>query len=48
MELDRLVGEPLSIYANGHLIAEGEAVVLGDQFGVRVTRLVPAEGRRVG
>ena len=48
VELERLVGEPLSIYANGHLIAEGEAVVLGDQFGVRVTRLVPAEGRRVG
>lgn len=40
LELDRLVGEPLGIYANGHLIAEGEAVVLGEQLGVRVTRLV--------
>ena len=40
VELDHLVGEPLGIYANGHLIAEGEAVVLGEQLGVRVTRLV--------
>ncbi|NNF57011.1 MAG: flagellar motor switch protein FliN, partial [Rhodothermaceae bacterium] len=40
VELERLVGEPLGIYANGHLIAEGEAVVLGEQLGVRVTRLV--------
>jgi flagellar motor switch protein FliN len=45
VELDRIVGEPLSIYANNHLIAEGEAVVLGEKFGVRVTRLIAAEKR---
>ena len=50
VELDRLIGEPLGIYANGHLVAEGEPVVLGDRFGVRVTRLVASEGegRRAG
>jgi len=45
VELDRLIGEPLGIYANGQLIAEGEAVVLGDQFGVRVTRLIAGDRR---
>ena len=39
VELDKMVGQPLSIYANGRLIAEGEAVVIDDQFGVRVTSL---------
>ncbi len=41
IELDKLAGEPLEIYANGRLIAEGEAVVIDEQFGVRITRLAP-------
>ncbi len=41
VELDKLAGEPLEIYANGQLIAEGEAVVIDEQFGVRITRLAP-------
>ncbi len=40
IELDKLMGEPLDIYANGKLIAEGEAVVIDEQFGVRVTSIV--------
>ena len=37
-------GAPLSIYANKTLIAEGEAVVVGERYGVRVTDIVsPAE-----
>ncbi len=39
IELDKLVGQPLEVYANGRLIAEGEAVVIDEQFGVRVTSL---------
>jgi len=39
VELEKLVGEPLSVYANGRLIAEGEAVVIDEQFGVRITSL---------
>ncbi|MDT0631255.1 flagellar motor switch protein FliN [Rubrivirga sp. S365] len=39
VELDKMVGQPLSVFANGRLIAEGEAVVIDDQFGVRVTGL---------
>lgn len=39
VELDKLVGEPLSIYANGKYIAKGEVVVIDDSFGVRVTEI---------
>lgn len=39
IELDKLVGEPLEVYANGRLIAEGEAVVMDEQFGIRITNL---------
>ena len=45
IELEKLVGEPLEIYANGRLIAEGEAVVVDEQFGVRVTNLAPSKIR---
>ncbi|MDZ4700633.1 MAG: flagellar motor switch protein FliN [Rhodothermales bacterium] len=45
IELEKLVGEPLEIYANGRLIAEGEAVVIDEQFGVRVTNLAAARQR---
>lgn len=37
VELDKLVGEGLNIYANGKYIAKGEVVVIDDNFGVRVT-----------
>jgi flagellar motor switch protein FliN/FliY len=45
IELEKLVGEPLEIYANGRLIAEGEAVVIDEQFGVRVTNLAASRQR---
>ena len=37
IELDKLVGEPLNIYANGKYIAKGEVVVIDDNFGIRIT-----------
>lgn len=40
VELDRLVGEPIDIYVGDRRFAEGEVVVIGEQFGVRVTRLL--------
>lgn len=46
VELDKMVGQPLFIYANGRMIAEGEAVVIDDQFGVRVTSLSTPTRRR--
>jgi flagellar motor switch protein FliN/FliY len=46
IELEKLVGEPLEVYANGRLIAEGEAVVMDEQFGIRITNL--SNGRAKG
>lgn len=46
IELEKLVGEPLEIYANGRLIAEGEAVVIDEQFGVRITSLITGNRQR--
>lgn len=48
IELDKLVGEPLQVFANGRLIAEGEAVVIDEQFGVRITNLVASRQRNKG
>jgi len=44
IELDKLAGEPLDLYVNARLIARGEAVVINDKFGLRLTEVVsPAE-----
>jgi flagellar motor switch protein FliN/FliY len=40
VELAKAAGEPLDIYVNGQLLGRGEAVVVGDRYGVRVTELV--------
>ncbi len=40
IELDKVVGEPVEIYANKKLIARGEVVVIDEDFGVRVTEIV--------
>lgn len=48
VELDRLVGEPVSVLVNGHPFATGEVVAIDDTFGVRIIEiLAPAaeEGR---
>jgi len=37
VELDKLLGEPLNVYANGRYIAKGEVVVIDDNFGIRIT-----------
>lgn len=41
IELDRLAGEPVDIYVGDRRFAEGEVVVLGENFGVRITRVLP-------
>lgn len=40
VQLERLAGEPIDIYIGDRRFAEGEVVVLGENFGVRVTRIV--------
>ncbi len=44
IELDKLAGEPLDVYVNARLIARGEAVLVNDKFGIRLTDVVsPSE-----
>ncbi len=45
IELDKLAGEPLDLYVNSRLIAKGEAVMVGDKFGIRLTDVVSASDR---
>lgn len=40
LEFLKKADEPLDIRVNGRLVAKGEAVVLGDRYGVRVTEVV--------
>ena len=40
VQLERLAGEPIDIFVGDRRFAEGEVVVLGENFGVRVTRIV--------
>lgn len=39
IELNKYADDPLEIYCNGKLIAEGEVVVVDDNFGIKVTKL---------
>ncbi|OGH95148.1 MAG: hypothetical protein A2039_09640 [Candidatus Melainabacteria bacterium GWA2_34_9] len=45
IELDKVAGEPVELYANGKLIAKGEVVVIEDNFGLRITSIVSPENR---
>ncbi len=45
LELDAAAGAPLSILANRVVIAKGEAVVVGERYGVRVTDVVSQRDR---
>ena len=40
IELTKLAGEPLDVLVHGKLVARGEAVVVNDQFGIRLTDIV--------
>lgn len=45
IELDKLAGETLDLYVNDRLIARGEAVVVNEKFGLRLTDVVSAAER---
>mgnify|MGYP000918049488 CR=1 FL=1 len=40
IELDKLVEEPVEILVNGKMVAQGEVVVVNENFGVRLTNIV--------
>lgn len=45
VELDKLAGDPLDLYVNSRLIARGEAVKVGDKFGIKLTEVVSQSDR---
>lgn len=48
MELEKLAGEPLDIFINGKQVARGEAVIVNEKFGVRLTDIISPEDRMEG
>jgi flagellar motor switch protein FliN/FliY len=48
VELSKLAGEPLDVLVNGRLVARGEAVIVGEKFGVRITEVVSRNERIAG
>lgn len=44
VELDELAGEPLDVFVNRCLVAQGEVVVVNEKFGIRLTDIItPSE-----
>jgi flagellar motor switch protein FliN len=39
VSLDHLADEPVELLANGHPVAQGEVVVIGGNFGIRITKI---------
>jgi flagellar motor switch protein FliN/FliY len=44
VELDKQAGEPLELLVNGRLVGRGEAVVVGERYGIRITEIITPEG----
>lgn len=44
VELDRSAGAPADVLLNGRLIAHGEVVVVDQDYAVRITRILDAQG----
>ena len=40
LELNKVSGEPLDIYVNDRLVARGDAVVVGERYGVRLSEIL--------
>ncbi|MBN1103631.1 MAG: flagellar motor switch protein FliN [Deltaproteobacteria bacterium] len=40
VELDRTTEQPLEIFVNKKLMAQGEVVVVNDRFGIRLTNII--------
>jgi len=45
IELAKLAGEPLDVLINGRAVARGEAVMVNEKFGVRLTEIVSPKER---
>ncbi len=45
IELNKLAGEPMEVLVNDKLVARGEAVVVNEKFGVRLTDIISPRER---
>jgi flagellar motor switch protein FliN/FliY len=48
IQLERLAGEPIDVFVGDRRFAEGEVVVVGEQFGVRITRVITPPAKDSG
>jgi flagellar motor switch protein FliN/FliY len=46
LELTKANGEPLDIFVNNRLVARGEAVVVGERYGIRLTEVLVLDDTR--
>ncbi len=44
--LGKLTGEKLDVRVNEYLVARGEAVAVGDRYGVRIVEIVAPQGAK--
>ncbi len=44
IELDKQAGDPVDVIVNGQLIAKGDVVVIDDNFGIRITKVLNSKG----
>jgi flagellar motor switch protein FliN/FliY len=47
VELDKLAGDPVDVFANDRLIARGEVLVLNDSFCVRISEVFAGDPHRI-
>ena len=45
VELSKLAGDPLEVLVNNKLVARGEAVVVNEKFGIRLTDIISPKER---
>lgn len=45
IELDKLADEPVEVLVNGKVIAEGEVIVVDENFGVRINNIISGSDR---
>ena len=44
--LNRMAGEPVDLLVNGRPVARGEVIAIDEQFGLRVTEVLPPHPRQ--
>ena len=44
ISLSKLTGEKLDVLINDRLVARGEAVAVGDRYGIRITEIINERG----